>query len=410
MSDNRRYYGLDALRGGMMLLGIVLHAATLYLAAPPPHVPIVTDPNKSLVMDATFDLIHAFRMPCFFVLAGFFTALLVEKRGVAGALRNRWARIGAPLIAGVFTLLPIVLLFALNFALAVQMGKFGILPAFDDLKELQRRSEARGMPQGMPLMHLWFLLYLLYFYLLIPFCRMLVRWSMPIESRVGRFLASPWALPVFALWTAVTLWPYPGAQVFGEFILLGFSPAAFVYYGLFFVIGYVYHHYRASTAALVGYIRWCALAAVVLFPLSVYASWLEYSNPGEARFHVLAIVLHAFCTWAFIWLLVGIALRWFDRPTPWALYASQSAYWVYLLHLPVIVIVGWLLVPVDVSALVKFTIVAGVTTVVCFATYHYWVQDSWLGAFLNGKRFRLDWPWRASQAVGDDLDKVSRAL
>ena len=77
MSDDRRYYGLDALRGAMMLLGIVLHSAAFYIAAPPPHVPIVTDPNKSLVMDALFEFIHAFRMPVFFVLAGFFTALLV---------------------------------------------------------------------------------------------------------------------------------------------------------------------------------------------------------------------------------------------------------------------------------------------------------------------------------------------
>ena len=51
MADDRRYYGLDALRGIMMLLGVVLHSATLYIAAPPPHLPIITDPNTSLVMD-----------------------------------------------------------------------------------------------------------------------------------------------------------------------------------------------------------------------------------------------------------------------------------------------------------------------------------------------------------------------
>jgi len=34
--DNRRYFGLDALRGGMMMLGIVLHAAMYYMASPPP--------------------------------------------------------------------------------------------------------------------------------------------------------------------------------------------------------------------------------------------------------------------------------------------------------------------------------------------------------------------------------------
>ncbi len=399
MSDDRRYYGLDALRGGMMLLGVVLHSAILYIAAPAPHLPITTDPNKSLVMDAIVDLIHAFRMPTFFVLAGFFTALLVDKRGVAGALRNRLARVAAPFVAGLFTLLPLTLLFMVDFSVAVNFGKFALLPAAGDLEQLRRESTERGIPAGVPVMHLWFLLYLCYFYLLIPFCRMLVRWSLPVESKVARFLASPVSLPVFAVWTAATLWPYPGALVFGEFIMLGFSPPAALYYGSFFVIGYVYHHYRASTAVLVDRVPWCAALATLLFPLSIYASHLEYAHPGGIGFHLLATVVHAFCTWTLIWLLVGLALRYFDRPTPWALYASQSAYWVYLLHLPVICLMAWLLVFVDVSALVKFAVVCGVTTVVCLATYHYWVQDTWLGVFLNGKRFQLNWPWRTNAAV-----------
>src|SRR5205085_7417442 len=102
-----------------------------------------------------------------------------------------------------------------------------------------------------------------------------------------------------------------------------------------------------------------------------YATLLEYAHPGSAGHHLLAVVLHGFCSWSLIWLLVGVALRFFDRPTSWALYTSQSSYWVYLLHLPVICMVGWLLAPVDVSALVKFSVVGGVTSVVCFTTYHY---------------------------------------
>jgi len=383
-----------------MLLGIVLHSATIYLAAPPPHVPLITDPNKSLVMDAIFDFIHAFRMPCFFVLAGFFTALLVEKRGVAGALRNRVARIAAPFALSMITILPVTLFFMLDFLMAAHYGAHGILPERQDLVRFDVEMRARGAPTGLPVMHLWFLLYLMYFYLLIPFCRMLVRWSLPVEARLMRFLGSPVSLPVFALYTAITLWPFPGGQVFGKFITITFDPPAALYYGSFFVIGYFFHHYRAATARLVQHLRWLTAFAVVLFPLSIYASHLEYTHPSaELGLHILAITLHALCTWTLIWLFIGIALRFFDRPTPWALYASQSAYWVYLLHLPIICIVGWLLVHLDVSALVKFTLVATVTTVTCFVTYHYWVQDTWLGAFLNGKRFKLDWPWRPA-AVG----------
>src|SRR5688572_14103642 len=181
MSDNRRYYGLDALRGGMMLLGIVLHAATFYLAAPPPHVPIATDPNKSLVMDAIFDFIHAFRMPCFFVLAGFFAALLVEKRGVAGALRNRFDRILLPLVAGLFTILPLTLLALVDFTLAVEKGIRVLVPTVEQLRQVKLENQAKGIHGGLALLHLWFLLYLCYFCLLIPVCRALVRWSLPME-------------------------------------------------------------------------------------------------------------------------------------------------------------------------------------------------------------------------------------
>ena len=75
--DDRRYYGLDALRGAMMVLGIVLHAAMLYLSEPPPRMPIPSDRHNAYAFNLVFDLIHSFRMPCFFVLAGYFGALLV---------------------------------------------------------------------------------------------------------------------------------------------------------------------------------------------------------------------------------------------------------------------------------------------------------------------------------------------
>ena len=67
--DNRRYYALDALRGIMMMLGILLHAAMFYLAAPPWPAPM--DPSTSLAFDALVHFIHSFRMPLFFVMAGF---------------------------------------------------------------------------------------------------------------------------------------------------------------------------------------------------------------------------------------------------------------------------------------------------------------------------------------------------
>ena len=64
-----RYHGLDALRGIAMLLGIVLHAAIPYY---PDLEMWPKDRNSSEVIGLIFDFIHMWRMPVFFMLAGFF--------------------------------------------------------------------------------------------------------------------------------------------------------------------------------------------------------------------------------------------------------------------------------------------------------------------------------------------------
>ena len=94
--------------------------------------------------------------------------------------------------------------------------------------------------------------------------------------------------------------------------------------------------------------------------------------------------------------LVGVAQ---EKKKYKILYISQSAYWVYLLHLPLVGLFAWLLVLIDMPAIVKFAIVFSATTLVCFLSYHYLVQRTWVSRFLHGRRFDLDWPWRARRAV-----------
>ena len=144
--DERRYYGLDALRGAMMMLGIVLHAAMFYIAAPPPGMPIVGDRNNSVLFDGIVAFIHSFRMPAFFVLAGFFAALLVEKRGLWGTYKNRLARVAAPLAAGLVTVLPVALWFMLLFAFAVRFGTYDLVPTLQQKRIFLGEAVARGMP------------------------------------------------------------------------------------------------------------------------------------------------------------------------------------------------------------------------------------------------------------------------
>ena len=167
------------------------------------------------------------------------------------------------------------------------------------------------------------------------------------------------------------------------------------YYGSFFVLGYVFHHYRGFLQALARDVKAYAVMAAFLFPLAQYASHLDNAVHGaDVARHLAAVLVNALCTWALVYMFIGGALRWFDRASPRILYLSQSSYWVFLVHMPLVLFAGWLLVPYDLPAVVKFTLVCAFTSAAALLTFHYWVQKTWLSVFLHGRRFNLAWPWR----------------
>jgi len=72
-----RIHSLDSLRAIMMLLGLVLHSAITYGNADWGSTWSLKDPiATSSVNDYIVDIIHVFRMQIFFLVAGFFGAML----------------------------------------------------------------------------------------------------------------------------------------------------------------------------------------------------------------------------------------------------------------------------------------------------------------------------------------------
>lgn len=102
-APSERRHDLDALRAFAMLLGIVLHAGLSFTELPW----IVQDVRQSSVCGLLFSLIHGFRMPLFFMVSGFFTAMLWQKRGPRTLLWHRTKRILFPCLLGLATIVPI---------------------------------------------------------------------------------------------------------------------------------------------------------------------------------------------------------------------------------------------------------------------------------------------------------------
>lgn len=97
-----RRHDLDAVRSFAMLLGIGLHAALAYIGVGW----VVSDDAPSAGLGVLVSAIHGFRMPLFFLLSGFFSAMLWRRRGLAHLLSQRVRRIALPLVFGCLTIVP----------------------------------------------------------------------------------------------------------------------------------------------------------------------------------------------------------------------------------------------------------------------------------------------------------------
>ena len=97
-----RRHDLDALRALAMLLGIVLHAALSFA----PGLWLVEDSDQSDLFSLLFLAIHGFRMPVFFLMSGFFTAMLWRRRGLGALARQRTMRVFLPLVLAWVTIIP----------------------------------------------------------------------------------------------------------------------------------------------------------------------------------------------------------------------------------------------------------------------------------------------------------------
>ena len=91
-----------------MLLGIALHGAMSFI----PNAGIiwgVQDSQSREWYGIFLASIHGWRMPLFFLISGFFTAMLWRKRGLRALFVHRFKRIFLPMLLALLTIVPLIL-------------------------------------------------------------------------------------------------------------------------------------------------------------------------------------------------------------------------------------------------------------------------------------------------------------
>ncbi|MEJ6022313.1 acyltransferase family protein [Ramlibacter sp. PS4R-6] len=371
-----RLHALDNLRALMMWLGIVLHVAAIHMVrdAPLPW----QDGKRAVVADLAVAFIHAFRMPVFFILAGFFVAMLLQSRGPAGMARHRALRLGLPFAVfwvPVFAATVVLGMLAMHRAIR---GTWGLDMRIAD--EIVRGPDMPPLPRGPNTMHMWFLWMLLWMSVATA---LLARYVPPavwrIPALVLRCLAAAWWGPVvLALALLATDAVHPRGMLFpsGSFI----PPfTEWAHWAAFFCVGLAMYAVRDELFAI--YLkRWPAFAVAGLVTFFVAGYCVERKVAPQFAY------AYGLTAWLWSFAAIGIALKWLPSRSAVLAYLADASYWVYLVHLPLTILFGMGLYLLDLPALVKIALNIAATTAVCLASYQLFVRHTWVSVLLNGKR------------------------
>ena len=500
VSPTRRWHDLDALRGFAMLLGIGLHASLAFFPSFWP----VQDKNASIggPFDEFLIAVHGFRMPLFFLLSGFFTAMLWRRRGTLALVSPRVRRIVLPLALGLVTIVPAVDWVSErgieagseNWAIGaaekgdiwfpILLGHADAVPvavangadvdvrgddkatplhlaAFMDLPDVTQALLDAGADYrltnisgstplevavwvGSPAVadvlvaggatdirvgsqqwqdidwfgdgaefaqavldppaaddeigldswidqfhHLWFLWFL---------CWLVAGFALaaPLVVRLGHTVTSVavrrrllWAAFPLTLFFQLKMGDGGDFRAFGPDTSTGLLPAAHVllYYAVFF--GYGAGAFDARTddgEPLIDRLgrHWkvvLPVSVVLVFPLAAGATF-------EGGDWAAAASLQVLYTWGMTFGLMGLFRRLLSGERYWVRYLSDASYWMYLVHLPLVILAqdwmrGW-----DVPRLLKFLVICWTVSGLLLVTYRYLVRYTPVGTLLNGVRTR----------------------
>ena len=359
-----RLYHLDAVRSFCLVYGFFLHAAT-------------TDLTGQLWF--VREVSSFFRMAAFFLVSGFFGAMLLRRMSVADFLRKRSLNLLVPLAAGLVLLNPVTIYL-------VFVHHNGMAHPADVLWGDLMEDAAGQMPWHL---HFWFLMSLFVYSLLTP---LLVAVAAPLAT--GRVLsglnnmrrnvllialaACAGAGVVLGLgFFKVVLEPVLEATPFSWVVRITFNYLPFYCIGvLMFACAPVYRAlHRPGLLALVA-------GALVFAALTV---WLD----GERASGVARVVYYAAKN--FVILIVVAALlaageALFSREIPVVSYLGERIYTGYVLHFGIIYMLALGLGPLGLPSAAQYILIAcGALAIACCLHGLVIVRSPLLQFLFNGK-------------------------
>jgi glucan biosynthesis protein C len=362
-----RLFFIDHLRAALIILVVLHHEAVVYGASAafwyfdPPKSP---DTLGGLVLGVFALFNQGWFMGALFLIAGYFTPGSFERKGSGWFLKDRLIRLGIPLVIFYFVLSPLS-------AIGIWLEPVPQIPG-----PLTWDSYWQTYPSLIDLGVAWFLALLLIFSIGYAAWRYLTKDREP-SSTAGSSPPSYLGVGLFILGLALVSYLFriiiPIGKTVLDFPTLAYLPQ---YLG-FFIVGTVAYRRDwfltvSGRMGAVGFVT-ALLASLIFFPLafsSVFRGELHFLGNGTWQSAAYALWDSIYAVGLFLAALTFFR-RFFGEENRLGYFLSQQSYAVYLIHIPIIILLAYLLRGIDVGGihfapLLKFALLSVIVVPTCF--------------------------------------------
>ena len=352
-----RRYDIDALRVFATVLTIVFHTAMLFAYGIGGY--FIQNNELSLEMMIFVLFVDIWHMPLFFFLAGMSTSYSLKFRTGTEYLKERIKRIVIPLIFGILIVIPPITYFMrIAWWSDTRYDTRNFYGTFIEFYPL-------FFVTGFDWYHLWFIGYL--FILSLVALPLFLRWNKEEGKKKVSSIAEKYgkgkkiflfALPLIIINVGLR-WLFPG---FSKYFIDDWAHVLF--YLMIFIYGFLIirdirfedsidrNRKLALILGIITSIIWLLLVFIIIL---FYASFTPLIL---LIWYIAVYVALSFCSWCWLIAIYGYGKKLLTQPNSIINYLSKIALPIYIIHLTVIIAIGFYVLQWEAHWAVKFLVVS----------------------------------------------------